>query len=60
MTNEATRGPADAVILARAAVKHDYRGDAIDAYAPELPTRFANNSLGPRPARSPLGQALWL
>ncbi|HEY3005110.1 MAG TPA: DUF3854 domain-containing protein [Kribbellaceae bacterium] len=32
---------ADVVTLARTAVEHDYRGDVIDAHAPEMPTRFA-------------------
>lgn len=32
---------ADLVTLARTAVDHDYRGDVIDAHAPEAPTRFA-------------------
>ena len=32
---------ADVVSLARTAVMHDYRGDVIDAHAPELGTRFA-------------------
>ena len=27
--------------LARTAVERDYRGDVIDAHAPEMPTRFA-------------------
>jgi hypothetical protein len=31
---------ANLVTLARTAVDHDYRGDVIDAHAPELPTRF--------------------
>ena len=31
----------DVVTLARTAVEHDYRGDVIDAHAPEMPTRFA-------------------
>lgn len=32
---------ADVVTLARAGVDYDYRGDVIDAHAPEMPTRFA-------------------
>jgi hypothetical protein len=32
---------ADLVTLARTGVEHDYRGDVIDAHAPEMPTRFA-------------------
>jgi hypothetical protein len=32
---------ADVVTLARTAVERDYRGDVIDAHAPEMPTRFA-------------------
>jgi predicted transcriptional regulator len=32
---------ADVVTLARTGVEHDYRGDVIDAHAPEMPTRFA-------------------
>jgi predicted transcriptional regulator len=32
---------ADVVTLARTGVQHDYRGDVIDAHAPEMPTRFA-------------------
>ena len=32
---------ADVVTLARTAVELDYRGDVIDAHAPEMPTRFA-------------------
>lgn len=32
---------ADIVTLARTGVEHDYRGDVIDAHAPEMPTRFA-------------------
>lgn len=34
-------GLADVVTLARTAVEYDYRGDVIDAHAPEMPTRFA-------------------
>jgi len=32
---------ANIVTLARTAVEYDYRGDVIDAHAPEMPTRFA-------------------
>jgi hypothetical protein len=32
---------ANIVTLARTAVERDYRGDVIDAHAPEMPTRFA-------------------
>jgi len=32
---------ANVVTLARTAVDYDYRGDVIDAHAPEMPTRFA-------------------
>jgi len=32
---------ADVVTIARTAVDFDYRGDVIDAHAPEMPTRFA-------------------
>ena len=32
---------ADLVTFARTAVERDYRGDVIDAHAPEMPTRFA-------------------
>ena len=32
---------ADLVTLARTGVEFDYRGDVIDAHAPEMPTRFA-------------------
>lgn len=32
---------ADLVTLARTSVEFDYRGDVIDAHAPEMPTRFA-------------------
>jgi len=32
---------ADVVTLARTGVEYDYRGDVIDAHAPEMPTRFA-------------------
>ncbi|TSD95046.1 bifunctional DNA primase/polymerase [Skermania sp. ID1734] len=32
---------ADLVTLARTGVEYDYRGDVMDAHAPEMPTRFA-------------------
>jgi hypothetical protein len=32
---------ADVVTLARTGVELDFRGDVIDAHAPEMPTRFA-------------------
>lgn len=32
---------ADIVTLSRTGVEYDYRGDVIDAHAPEMPTRFA-------------------
>lgn len=32
---------ADLVTLGRTGVEYDYRGDVIDAHAPEMPTRFA-------------------
>ena len=32
---------ADLVTLARTGVEFDYRGDVVDAHAPEMPTRFA-------------------
>jgi hypothetical protein len=32
---------ADVVTLSRTGVAYDYRGDVIDAHAPEMPTRFA-------------------
>jgi hypothetical protein len=38
---DAILSAADLVTLARTAVEHDYRGDVIDAHAPEMPTRFA-------------------
>jgi hypothetical protein len=34
-------GAADIVTYSRTAVERDYRGDVIDAHAPEMPTRFA-------------------
>jgi hypothetical protein len=44
LTNEETEAlgaAADVVTLARTGVDYDYRGDVIDAHAPEMPTRFA-------------------
>jgi hypothetical protein len=44
LTNDETRRilqAADIVTLARTGVETDYRGDIIDAHAPEMPTRFA-------------------
>lgn len=44
MTDEETDvllAAADVVTLARTGVEYDYRGDVIDAHAPEMPTRFA-------------------
>ncbi len=44
ITDEETNillGAADLVTLARTGVEYDYRGDVIDAHAPEMPTRFA-------------------
>lgn len=38
---------ADLVTLARTGVEHDYRGDVIDAHAPEMPTRFAKQLTQP-------------
>ncbi|WP_198415209.1 hypothetical protein [Cryobacterium tagatosivorans] len=38
---DALLAAADLVTLARTAVERDYRGDVIDAHAPEMPTRFA-------------------
>lgn len=38
---EAVLAAADLVTLARTGVEYDYRGDVIDAHAPEMPTRFA-------------------
>lgn len=38
---DALLAAADLVALARTAVEFDYRGDVIDAHAPEMPTRFA-------------------
>ncbi len=38
---DALLAAADLVTLARTAVEYDYRGDVIDAHAPEMPTRFA-------------------
>jgi hypothetical protein len=34
---------ADLVTLARTGVEYDYRGDVVDAHAPEMPTRFARS-----------------
>jgi hypothetical protein len=34
-------GAADLVTLSRTGVDYDYRGDVVDAHAPEMPTRFA-------------------
>ncbi len=38
---EALLAAADLVTLSRTGVDYDYRGDVIDAHAPEMPTRFA-------------------
>ena len=38
---DALLAAADLVTLSRTAVERDYRGDVIDAHAPEMPTRFA-------------------
>lgn len=38
---EALLAVANVVTLARTGVERDYRGDVIDAHAPEMPTRFA-------------------
>lgn len=38
---ETLLGAANLVTLARTAVEFDYRGEVIDAHAPEMPTRFA-------------------
>lgn len=38
---DALLAAADLVTKARTAVERDYRGDVIDAHAPEMPTRFA-------------------
>jgi hypothetical protein len=38
---DALLAAADLVTLARTGVEYDYRGDVIDAHAPEMPTRFA-------------------
>jgi len=38
---DALLAAADVVTLARTGVEYDYRGDVIDAHAPEMPTRFA-------------------
>jgi hypothetical protein len=39
--SEALLAAANLVTLARTGVEYDYRGDVIDAHAPEMPTRFA-------------------
>lgn len=41
LETDALLAAADLVTLARTAVERDYRGDVIDAHAPEMPTRFA-------------------
>jgi hypothetical protein len=38
---DALLAAADLVTLARTGVEYDYRGNVIDAHAPEMPTRFA-------------------
>jgi hypothetical protein len=38
---EALLKATDVVTLARTGVQYDYRGDVVDAHAPEMPTRFA-------------------
>jgi hypothetical protein len=38
---DALLGVADIVTLARTAVEKDFKGDVVDAQAPEMPTRFA-------------------
>lgn len=38
---DALLAAADLVTLARTGVEFDYRGDVVDAHAPEMPTRFA-------------------
>lgn len=38
---EALLAMADVVTLTRTGVEHDYRGNVVDAHAPEMPTRFA-------------------
>ena len=40
-TRTHSRSAANVVTLARTGVDYDYRGDVIDAHAPEMPTRFA-------------------
>jgi hypothetical protein len=35
---------ANIVTLARTGVEYDYRGDVVDAHAPEMPTRSRNSS----------------
>lgn len=39
--SDALLAAADLVTRARTGVEYDYRGDVIDAHAPEMPTRFA-------------------
>lgn len=39
--SERVLAAADVVTRARTGVEYDYRGDVIDAHAPEMPTRFA-------------------
>ncbi|BCI83171.1 hypothetical protein MTY66_47960 [Mycolicibacterium sp. TY66] len=39
--SEVLLNAANLVTLTRTAVEYDYRGDVIDAHAPEMPTRFA-------------------
>lgn len=38
---DALLAAADLVTLGRTGVQYDYRGDVVDAHAPEMPTRFA-------------------
>ena len=45
---------ANVVTLARTAVDYDYRGDVIDAHAPEMPTRFAKQLAQVSGVRLPL------
>ena len=54
---------ADLVTLARTGVEYDYRGDVIDAHAPEMPTRFAKELTQIDPGRGrdrhgPIGGAV--
>ena len=59
---------ANVVTLARTGVEYDYRGDVIDAHAPEMPTRFAKQLMQlvrgavahrPRPGSgAPVGDSL--